>query len=215
MTFYNYSITTFFDFGCQQDPIIIVSSKSGCELERACQLNPLGSLYVASEVSCSSEPVNFFAQSHRDYVVKSLFTNSEDCTGTPLTQYVVAGDYACHPNPQVGREANNAYFQVSCNGQMPIWNSCTDTGCTNCTAITATSPCMIGGAGTSNGYHCFKASTSATSTTITTPTSIPSVSTTNASASDNSASSAAHADAGNRLLLLFVLWWCGFVVFKN
>ena len=183
MTSYNYSITAFHDFGCHSDPIIFISSKSGCLPTHSCK-ETTNAPYPASVVSCSDKPITF-VNSTRDYAIKSIFTGSEDCTGLPYTQYVVAADYACHPNPQFGHEANQAYFQVSCNGGfLPVWNSCFDKDCRNCTAISATSACMLGGAGTSNGYQCIKATlkpsvttTSAfrpsSSTAIATPTNDP------------------------------------------
>jgi len=159
MTSYNYSISAYYDFGCSSSPIIMMSSKSGCYFEHLCAPTNLPNApYVAQSSSCSSLPITI-PDPTRDYVVKSLFPYSETCSGLPLTQYVVAADYSCHPNPQAGNNANIAYFRTSCNGAMPIWDECLDSLCTNCTSTAANKACLLGGAGTSNGFQCIKAQT--------------------------------------------------------
>ncbi|CAM6053932.1 unnamed protein product [Sphagnum tenellum] len=149
----------------------MMSSKSGCTGATSCVPTAGNSPYAAYSTACSENPITI-PDPTRDYVVKSLFSYSESCSGLPLTQYVVAADYTCHPNPLAGNDANIAFFRVSCNGAMPIWDECLDSACGNCTSTAADKACMLGGAGTSNGFECIKAQAlSTTSSFIATATS--------------------------------------------
>ena len=164
MTSYNYSISTYYDFGCTSSPIIMMSSKSGCTSIASCGASNLNKQYAASAISCSADPI-VIPDPTRDYVIKSVFPNSETCADVPLTQYAVAADYACHSNPHAGNNANIAYFRVSCNGALSTWEECLDSLCTKCVSTAAEKTCMMTGAGTSNGFQCIKAKTALPTTT--------------------------------------------------
>jgi hypothetical protein len=158
----SYSVTQYFDFSttasCTGSPILITSVGTGCNTPKyddiICSSASFGE-YIAYSTHCSKEFMKLSAFK-RNYVVKSVYTSSEQCEGQPLQATALAADDLCHLNPY--GENGTAYVKTNCNGGQPIWSECSDSSCTNCDTIYYTDvPCQLAGAGTSNKVECVNA----------------------------------------------------------
>jgi hypothetical protein len=180
-----YTLTAFFDFtttaSCGGSPIIVTSVGNGCNTalsdnvgETTCSAYNENTQYIMQETSCSTTSMDL-SNYTRNYVVKSIFVQSDQCQGDPLQSFALAADSMCHYNPS-GTNGSN-YFKTNCNGNQPIWSDCTDSNCVNCNTVTySSSPCQLVAASSSNMVSCFTAtklpttSSSAPNATISTMT---------------------------------------------
>jgi len=113
-----------------------------------------GSSYAWYSTSCSENPIDFGA-SVRGYLVKSSYVGSSTCEGQPLQAMAVAADATCHSVPGT---TPPQWFKANCNGGSPIWDTCSDASCSNCTTTRYVSDqCQLSGAGASESVKCFTA----------------------------------------------------------
>lgn len=160
-----YTSTSFFDFSttasCGGSPIIIQTVGTGCS--SAVANNPNGFVCAAYDSAtakeytmysnmCQQEPFNLSTYT-RNYVVKSSYSQSDKCSGSPLQGVAIAADSACHANP--GGMNMTSYVKANCNGGQPILQECADSSCSRCNTISYTNePCQLTGAGASIRVEC-------------------------------------------------------------
>jgi hypothetical protein len=166
-----YTVTSYYDFSttasCGGSPIIVTSVGTGCN--SAIELNANGITCAEYGISdeykmysnrCSMNALDL-GNYTRNYVIKSLHVNSEQCQGAPLQTFALAADNMCHQNP--AEKNGTSYMKTNCNGDQPIWEECSDSNCTKCNTVKYTnSQCQLASAGTSNKIECFIATKSPT-----------------------------------------------------
>lgn len=108
--------------------------------------------YNYEEMSCSKENSISFDRWKRNYVVKELYMESGTCQGKVSQAYAIAADNTCHPVPH-GTEWK--WTMVNCNGGNPIWKTCEDKRCMNCTTEAyGGEPCTLKAAMASDKVRC-------------------------------------------------------------
>ena len=129
-----YSVTSYFDFSttasCGGSPIIITSVGTGCNAAiqentdaLVCTASATPGEYIAYSTRCSQNAMDFSGYK-RNYVVKSVYTTSDQCASQPLQAFALAADSLCHMNPS--GDNSTAYLKTNCNGGQPIWSECSD-----------------------------------------------------------------------------------------
>lgn len=117
--------------------------------------------YSWEQTSCNPNSNNIdISNWSRNYVVKELFTYSSTCEDNVAQAFAVAADDICHPMTMemASTQHTQAYVKVNCNANSPIWNTCWDNKCLNCTVETfGGSPCKLMGAAASNKIRCISA----------------------------------------------------------
>ena len=176
MSTYKYSQLAYFDgtasASCVGRALYIASVGTGCNAaigansnSRTClpniEINSTEYKYYLT--SCSDEPIDYLS-SMRSYVVKSDYTLSDSCEGTPIQVTAVAADATCHIQP--GQSDKPTWFKVNCNGDQPIWSTCKDSLCSNCEEKRY-SVCQLTGAGASTSVKCVTPSMRNNGTTTT------------------------------------------------
>ena len=178
MSTYKYSQLAYFDgtasASCVGSALYIASVGPGCNAaigansnSRTClpniEINSTEYKYYLT--SCSDEPIDYLS-SMRSYVVKSDYTLSDSCEGTPIQVTAVAADATCHIQP--GQSDKPTWFKVNCNGDQPIWSTCKDSLCSNCEEKRYTRDvCQLTGAGASTSVKCVMPSMRNNGTTTT------------------------------------------------
>ncbi len=189
MTSMTYGQTAYYDdtatISCAGSPIVIQSIGNGCNSAVQANTNSetcspyVGNLveYSMMKVSCSRDPL-VLTGSKRNYVTYTTYASSASCDGPPLTVLAVASDSLCHLNPVNGGGTITAdtgdfssYIQVNCNGNQPIWRSCSDDKCTKCQEKAYSNvPCQLTSAGASVKVECVNYERKEKETTTTTST---------------------------------------------
>jgi hypothetical protein len=113
------------------------------------------SVYRSSKTQCSqSEPLNLDGIVQW-YVAYYTYQQSSSCEGNPSQISVMVADAACHPAYMQGGQIKS-YFLVNCNGDRPIYKTCSDRSCNNCTQSVSSSQCQNAGASVSTVAKCLK-----------------------------------------------------------
>ena len=148
---------------CSGQPIYMISNQNGaCQIQGTpkSQCNAVGdpnSIYQSQKTICSSDPLNL-SGIVQWYVSKSSWMTSGKCEGNPFQVEAMVADALCHP-AQSKDGVITSYFSVNCNGGRPIYKSCKDAGCSDCTDNQESGECEMMGAGSSRLVQCIKPST--------------------------------------------------------
>lgn len=144
---------------CVGNPSVITSQMTQCTVAsqgKKCDTADILSSAVFQSVStqCSSDPINLEGNSQL-YVSKLVYTTSTDCTGPVFSAEIVVADATCHPYSSDRNGVVNQYISVNCNGNKPIYTTCSDSDCSkNCQTIKYDNQCQLTGASTSLSVKC-------------------------------------------------------------
>lgn len=147
---------------CTGQPTTIYTSQSGqCQIQSdvfqrtQCNEFPGSAVYQSQQRSCSSNPIDTTGLVQW-YVARYRWTDSSTCATAPFSVEAVVGDAMCHPFSSDESGVVKQYMLVNCNGGRPIFKTCKDAGCSDCTVAEYTGECDTIGAGASTQAVCLK-----------------------------------------------------------
>ena len=147
---------TYAEGSCRGQPITMVSALGGqCLIQGTAASSCAeytGAVFRSQNTICTQDPLDLKGIVQL-YVARYSWVGSDSCSGDPSSVVADVGDAGCHPVSGF-KGTVTEWTSVSCNGERPIYKSCSDSSCTKCTETQYSGNCEVQGAGASTKAIC-------------------------------------------------------------